>query len=221
MKNLSSPFDLIKKAINIFAKKEKALFLAQIYIPVAIFSIISVGQSFLPTSITNSNSLVIAIIMAALQILYLLTGVFVAIAGIIGLGKAVDDGELSVKKTFASAWKNYWVFLLLSIVLTLIYVFGFVLLLVPGLLFMVWFAFSKFIMVEKGLGLKESLLRSKTLVKGSYWKILGRLIIFGVFVMIVQVILSIIPYGLGSIVSDLLGAFYMLPLYLLYKEFSV
>lgn len=221
MKKLSSPFDLIKKAINTFSKKENAIFLVQIYIPVAIFSIISVGQSFLPSSIIDSASQVITVIMTVLQILYLLVGVFVAVAGIIGLGKVIGGGELSVKKTFASAWKNYWVFLLLSIVLTLIYVFGFVLLLIPGLLFIVWFAFSKFIMVEKRLGLKESLLRSKTLVKGSYWKILGRLIVFGVFVMIVQIILSIIPYGLGSIVSSLLGAFYMLPLYLLYKEFSV
>jgi len=33
-------------------------------------------------------------------------------------------------------------------------------------------------------------------------------------------ILSVVPYGLGSIISSLLGAFYMLPLYLLYRELS-
>ena len=201
-------------------KRKTALFLAQIYIPVAVFSVISVGQSFLPSSVIDSGSQVITVIMTILQILYLLVGVFVAVAGIIGLGKVIGGGELSVRKTFASAWKKYWIFLLLSIVLALVYVFGFVLLLIPGLLFVVWFAFSKFVMVEKGLGLKESLLKSKAMVKGIYWKILGRIIIFGAFTVIVQTILSVVPYGLGSIISSLLGAFYMLPLYLLYKEFS-
>jgi hypothetical protein len=220
MKNLSSPFDLIKKAVDIFAKKENISFLVQIYIPVALFSAISVAQSFLPASVRDSNSLWLVIVMIVLQALYLLAGIFVAAAGIIGLGKVVGGGELSVRKTFKSAWKNYWIFLLLSITLILIYLFGFVFLIIPGLLFVVWFAFSRFIVIEKGEGIKAALLKSKELVKGMYWKILGRLIIFGVFTVIVQMILSVIPYGLGSIISSLLGAFYMLPLYLLYRELS-
>jgi hypothetical protein len=75
-------------------------------------------------------------------------------------------------------------------------------------------------MIEKGLGVKQALLKSKELVKGIYWKMLGRLIVFGAFAMIVQMILSVVPYGLGSIISSLCGGLYMLPLYLLYKELS-
>ena len=100
------------------------------------------------------------------------------------------------------------------------YLFGFVLLIVPGLLFVVWFAFAKFINLEKGSGIKESLAKSKELVKGIYWKILGRLIIFGLFVAFVEIILTAIPYGVGSVVSALLGGLFILPTYLLYKEVS-
>jgi hypothetical protein len=220
MKKLSSPFDLIKKAVNIFAKKENLIFLVKIYIPVAVFSAIFVAQSFLPASIKNSNSIWLIIGLALLQILFLFIGVFVKASGIIALGKVVEGKELSLKKTFESGRKLYWTFLLLSIVLTLIYVFGFVLLVIPGVLFVVWFAFSRFIMIEKGLGVKQALLKSKELVKGIYWKMLGRLIVFGAFAMIVQMILSVVPYGLGSIISSLCGGLYMLPLYLLYKELS-
>jgi hypothetical protein len=146
-------------------------------------------------------------------------GVLVTAAGILALGKIVNGEEFSVRNVFSTAWKKYWAFLLISIVIFFLYAFGFVLLIVPGALFAVWFAFSKFIAIEKGTGLKESLLKSKELVKGMYWKILGRLIIFGLFIILIEVILTVIPYGLGSVFSSLLGGLFMLPVYLLYQEF--
>jgi hypothetical protein len=220
MKQLTSPFDLIKKAINIFAKKENAFFLVKICLPILPFTILSIIQGYIPRSVIDSNAMWFTLGLGLLQILSLLTGVFVAAAGITALGKVVEGGELSVKKTFSSSWKYYWTFLLLSIVLVLSYLLGFILLVIPGLLFIVWFAFSRFIAIEKGAGVTAAIKKSKELVKGIYWKILGRLIIFGMFAVIVQMILSVIPYGVGSIVSSLLGGFYMLPLYLLYKEVS-
>ncbi len=218
MKKLLSPLDLIKKAVNIFAKRENYIFLIKIYLPMAFLSLISAAQSFLPASIKNSNSIGLGIGIGILQIFYFLISAFITISGVIALGKVVGGGELSINKTYKSAWKIYWNILLLSIVLTFIYVFGFVLLIIPGIIFAVWFAFSRFAAIEKGLGIKQALIKSKELVKGMYWKILGRLIIFGVFTVLIQMVLSIIPYGIGLIVSSVLGGLYMLPLYLLYKE---
>jgi hypothetical protein len=220
MKKLSSPFDLIKKSVNIFLKKENLIFLAKIYVPVAFFSVLSIAQSFLPASVLNSKSVLLVILMVLIQILYVFVSVFVTASGIIALSRVIDGKELSVKKIYKSAWKTYWIFLLLSVVLLLAYLFGFVLLIVPGLLFVVWFAFSRFIMIEKGFGVKASLLKSKYLVKGIYWKILGRLIIIGAFMVVVEVVLSIVPYGIGAILTSLCGGLFILPLYLLYKEVS-
>lgn len=220
MKTISSPFELIKKAVNIFSKKENIIFLVKIYIPVAFFSLLSAAQSFLPASIKNSTSIWLVLGVGVVQILYFLTSALVTISAVVALGKIVNGGELSFKKTYKSARKNYWMLLLLSVVLTLIYVFGFLLLIIPGMIFIVWFAFSRFMAIEKGLGIKQSLLKSKELVKGIYWKVLGRLIVFGAFTVLVQMVLSVIPYGLGLTVSSLCGGLYMLPLYLLYKEIS-
>ncbi|MGA2910544.1 MAG: hypothetical protein ABSE04_01945 [Candidatus Microgenomates bacterium] len=220
MKKLSSPFALIKKSVEIFEKRENLIFLMEVYLPVAFFSLLSVAQDYLPASIKNSNSVWLSIGTGVLQLIYLLVGVFVTASAITALGKVVEGGELSLRKTFRAGWKKYWIFLLLSIVITALYLLGFVLLIVPGVLFVVWFAFSKFIAIETGSGIKESLLKSKTLVKGIYWKTLGRLIIFGLFAVVIDVVLSVIPYGLGTIISSLLGGLFMLPTYLLYKEIS-
>ena len=220
MKKLSSPFQLIKKSVDLFSKKENFLFLIKIYIPVAIFSVLSVAQSYLPDSFKNSNVILLTIVAAVLQLLYLLTGVLVAAAGIIAIGKIVEGKGLLVKETFLSTKKSYWMFLLLSVVLVVVYGLGFVLLIVPGLLFVVWFAFGKFIMIEKGTGIKKSLMESKEMAKGNYWKILGRLAVFGLFMIIVEMALSIIPFGIGTVLASLCGALFILPTYLLYKEIS-
>jgi hypothetical protein len=218
MKTLSSPVTLIKKAVNLFAKKENLFFLVKVYLPLLPFSILSVAQSYIPQSIVEKNPVLFAVVMGILQPLSLLTSIFVGAAGIVALGKIISSGELSVKKTFGSAWKVYWKFLLLSLVIALIYLFGFVLLIIPGTIFVVWFAFSKFMMVEKGAKLKESLLNSKNLVKGYFWKVLGRLIVFGLFMILTQMALGIVPFGIGSVVSSLCGGLFLLPVYLLYKE---
>jgi hypothetical protein len=160
-------------------------------------------------------------VASILQFLYLLTSVLVSAAGIIAIGKIVDDKKVTVNEVFTTAKKSYWIFLLLSIVLTLAYGLGFILLIVPGFLFVVWFAFSKFIMIEKGIGIKESLLKSKEMAKGNYWKILGRLVVFGLFLIIVEMALSIIPFGIGTVLASLCGALFVLPTYLLYRELSV
>jgi hypothetical protein len=220
MQKLSPPFDLIKKAVNIFSKKENLVFLIKVYSPAAFFSALSIAQGYLFSSLVSSKSVWLVIVMTFIQILYLLTSVFVAGSGVVALGRVMESKELSVKKTFKSAWKIYWAFFLFSITLALIYFFGFIALIVPGLLFVVWFAFSRFLTIEKGFGIKQSLIKSKELTKGNYWKILGRLIVFGGFMILVGIILSVIPYGVGSVISSLCGGLFLLPVYLLYKEIS-
>ena len=73
---------------------------------------------------------------------------------------------------------------------------------------------------EKETKIKESLMKSKEMAKGNYWKILGRLVVFGLFMIIVEMALSVIPFGVGTVLASLCGALFILPTYLLYKEVS-
>jgi len=107
MKKLSSPFALIKKSVEIFEKRENLIFLMEVYLPVAFFSLLSVAQDYLPASIKNSNSVWLSIGTGVLQLIYLLVGVFVTASAITALGKVVEGGELSLRKTFRAGWKKY------------------------------------------------------------------------------------------------------------------
>jgi len=86
--------------------------------------------------------------------------------------------------------------------------------------FTVRLAFSRFVFIDENLGIKASLTESMNLVKGKYWAILGRLLVFGVISWIIRIILSQIPYGIGLVVMILCGGLFILPTYLLYKEIS-
>ncbi len=55
---------------------------------------------------------------------------------------------------------------------------GFFLLVVPGLLFLVWFAFSGQVAVLEGKTLWEALRRSRELVRGRGWRVLYLLVLF-------------------------------------------
>jgi hypothetical protein len=220
MKKLTSPFKLIEKSINLFKIKENLIFLVKIYLPLVIFPIISIVFAYIPFFAKNTNSTWYIVLISSIRIVFMLVSTFITASAIIAMPKIIEGEDMTPKKVFKEAWKNYWMFLLLNVVICILYALGFVLLIVPGLLLIVWFVFSRFVMIEKQTRIKESLLRSKQLAKGYYWKILWRLIVFAVFGLLVEIVLGAIPYGIGSIIWTLFGSFFVLLPYLLYKEIS-
>jgi len=83
--------------------------------------------------------------------------------------------------------------------------------------FAVWFVFSQYVYITEGLGVRDSLRRSRDLVKGKYWQIVWRLFVFGIFTFLVQLVFGLIPF-VGTILTTLAGALFILPTYLLYTE---
>ena len=221
MQKLSTPFVLIKKSVDLFFKKENFIFLIKIYIPLAVFSVLTVAQSYLPDFFRNSNITLITIVAIILQFLYIVVGVFVAASGIVAFRKIVEEEKLSVKETFQIAWKRLWKFSVLSLLVFLMTIGGGILLVIPGIIFSVWYVFSRFILIESEKGeVLIALGRSRHLLRGRFWKVFGRLIVFGFFAIIVQFALSVIPFGIGSIALSLCKGLFLLPTYLLYREIS-
>ena len=221
MKKLISPFAQIKIAVDLFSKKENFIFLVKIYLPLIFFPILSIAFAYLPFFANNSTAVWFLWLAGVVRALDLVVGLFVTIAAIMAIAKVVDGKKIEVNKVFKNAWKIYWKFLLFSVVAGLIFLLGFALLIIPGIILLVWFTFSRFILIEKGMSIKESLLKSKAMVRGLFWKVLWRVIVFGLFSLFIEIILSAIPFGIGSVISTLIGALIILPTYLLYRELSV
>ena len=220
MKKLTSPFTLIKKSLEIFTKKENFLFLIKIYLPVAVLSLISLAFINIPflsktldASLGNAVNIVVGII-------FLVFSVFMSIAGIMAVIRIIDGKNLRVEGVYKEAFSKFGIFFLLTITIYLINLLGLVLLIVPFVLVIVWFAFSKFVMVDKGVGIKVSLLESRSMVKGIFWQVLGRLLAFGLFWFFSQMVLSILPFGIGTVIYGLCGGLFVIPSFLLYREIN-
>jgi hypothetical protein len=214
MQKLSSPIRLIDESFKIFFAKENIFYFISIYLILIPFQVFSYFQNSL-------ESTPYAIIVVIVNILALIAYFLTSIAGILAVKRVIDGGQLNYKDTMASAWKNLWRYFLLSALLFLITLGGTILLIIPGIIFSIWFSFSGFVFIDQGLGIKASLSRSRQLFKGRFWSVYWRIIVFGIFFGLVTglvFLLSLIPFGIGSSIYTLAGAFYIIPYYLLYKE---
>jgi hypothetical protein len=214
MKKLSSPVKLIKDSFTIFFEKKNLIYFILIYLFLVPFQIFFYFEG-------NLKSAPLIGVAAFVNLVYLVFYLLVLAAGISAVKRVVAKESLDFKKTYAFAWKNLWKF---SILVTLVFLatFGGVLLLIiPGIIFGVWLSFSNFVFIDKGLGVKASMGKSRELIKGRFWAVLWRLFVFGLFSGLAGAVVSAVPFAIGSVIVTLAGALFMLPSYLLYKELSV
>ena len=104
-------------------------------------------------------------------------------------------------------WRNFLPFLWLTILYTCLMIGGFMLLIVPGLIMMIWFSFSFFVLVETDERGWAALFRSRSYVRGHWWGVLGRGFLAG----LPLVIVSIIP------IVGLVAFFFYLPFVLTFS----
>lgn len=221
MKKLTSPFLLIKKSWAIFSDKRNIPDLLKIYSPAAIMSLFSLLFVYIAPIYsfmqTNNGS----VFMLVFNTLFVLIMVFTNLSGIIATTRLVDGKKLEIKEIFGEALRKYWIFILFEIIISLIYGVSLILLILPIILTVTWFNFSKFILIEekRGIsGIKFAFSESKKLVKGRFWQVIIRLVVFELLTLIFEMVISVLPYGLGMIIFRVCGAFFLLPQVFLYKE---
>ncbi|HTK03250.1 MAG TPA: hypothetical protein VL401_00580 [Alphaproteobacteria bacterium] len=205
MKTLSSPVDLIKKSFEIFFRRENFIYFVKICGIYAIFNVLLLLRK--PD-------------FDAMFWITILVSLFFSIAEVEAIRRVVGREKLLVKPAFLVGFRKYFKLFLLGILLELIFIPGFLFLIIPGVIFLVWFAFSRFILVEEDIRITQILKKSKKLVDGRFWQVFGRLFVFGIFTGLVTIVTIIIPYRIGSVISVFLSPLLILPSYLLYKELN-
>ncbi|MDO8340964.1 MAG: hypothetical protein Q7T59_03245 [Candidatus Woesebacteria bacterium] len=216
---MKKPIEYLKESWSIYTKRENFLFFSKV---MAILVIVSTGFNYLisylyPVNIwkdfkfDNAPMLIVFIVLTLISIAI---GFWVRITTyMLVLTKPTNE----VKSIFNKCLKSIWKFFLISLVIGILIFFGSLLLIIPGIIFAVWFSFSIFLILDKNLKIKDSLLKSKALVKGKFFKILGRFLVFIFVILIIETILGSIPY-MGSMLTSFLAPLFILPFYLLYKD---
>jgi len=119
---------------------------------------------------------------------------------------AIVDEDLGVRQSLGYGLQRLGSFLWVSLLVWFMIAGGSLLLLIPGLVFSVWFLFAQFILAREDARGMDALLKSRAYVAGRGWPVFGRLLLGGLLVAGISVVLAPIPL-LGSLVGLLLGFF--------------
>ena len=197
---LLGTFDLLGETFGIFKRRWKLLVLIQI-IP-AILSLILGVIDPLTQSDREEISWPLVIVIGVLGILILVVSIWAMCALMLAVARHDETGK-NWKDYFREGIKIFWGVLGVWILVGLATLGGFILLIIPGFIFAIWFGFAVWVYIEagKGSGLVKALRESKRIVKGYFWSIVWRNLGFGVLIglaaMVAYVILAILVALIG------------------------
>ena len=125
----------------------------------------------------------------------------ILIAGPVGYGvafaylKAVRGDKLQIKDMFA-AFQNYWNAVLANLLVEVIVVIGFILLIVPGIIFACKLAFVSYLVVDRKMEVIEAVKESWRMTNGHAWKV------FFIGLLAIPIgIAGLICFGVGIIIA--------------------
>jgi len=155
------------------------------------------GEAIQNFNLMGSNSVDLSAITSSpyfypslgLTVISILLGVYLS-ASLISL--SLSKKKLTFGETFALGKKNFWRFLGFSIILMLFLMGLAILLIIPMIIFAVYWAFAPYIFIEEKKGIMESLGKSHNLIRGKWWRVLGNFILLILIFLLIAIGASII-----------------------------
>lgn len=127
------------------------------------------------------------------------------------------DQEIGIRESFAKAWPKILSYWWISILVGVITMLGFLLLIIPGIIFSIWFSLASYALVSEEKKGMKALLRSKELVKGYWWKIFWRFLVLTSIVFLITFIAGFIPF-IGNIIYIFITPFSVTFSFLIYEN---
>ncbi len=202
---LMSIRDLFRNSWNIYKKDfKKFLVIAVVFFGITSLSMIFIGLEIPEAEVQTAPTPTFMPAGAEpfftvpwyLFFLIILVTMFIGILGSASLVAAVREipKDWRVKGALKEGWSKYRPFFLVSLLTGLIIGLGFLFLIVPGIIFAVWFGFSIYVVIcEDKRGFK-ALSRSRELVKGHWWSVAKRVFAIMIITFSFSMGAQFIPY---------------------------
>lgn len=202
---LPNVLDLLKESLAIYKKRFKT-FLAIAIIPVlsyVLLGLVLFGFILLPKE-SNATANIIMIILGFLGILIILFMIFVSIWSNLALIQAIKDRDrgMGFKEAFKTSLPKILSSIGISILLILIVLGGTVLLIIPGIIFAIWFGFAIYVFIAEDLKGFAALKRSKEYVRGKWWQVFGRYLAFISLCLLLGLAIGLILGILYSVIGE-------------------
>ncbi len=197
---------------------------------------VSLGLIYILPSVyfLPATALFIKILLVIISVIFL---IIISAWSYVALLFAIKQREtgIGIRECFKKGWRKIISFIWISFLEVIIVFGGFLLLIIPGIIFSIWFSLAKYILVSEDQRGMKALLKSKQLIKGNWWPVAWRFLLMG---LIMTIISSILLYGgnyiltfweistgkklgLGDISSFVLSPFMVIFGYLIYEGLKI
>lgn len=221
-KKLISILVLLKETWNLY-RNYLGVLIGIMLVPTVIGLI---GAIFSAYGKAGAGGPIVAAIIVILGIILMVGKVIISFSSLLASLYAIKE-RTGISESYRWAARNFFSYAWISILAMLIVMGGFVMGIIPGLIFSVWFVFAVYIFVVENQRGFSALLKSKEYARGYWWPIFGRTLISTLISLIVYAILlltlllnkiagEIIVY----IVQIFLTPFLVVYLYQLYKNLT-
>lgn len=162
--------------------------------------------------------------VAAFGGLILFAGIVLGIISYIAIIYALKDG-VGIVGAYKRAAPGLFPYLWVSALTAVITIGGYILAIVPGLIFSIWFMFAIFILLIEDKRGFEAIMLSKEYVRGYFWPIAGRLVVFVIVALVFLMPFSFVSPYFGRAAAQwievipqiLIAPFSFIYFYLLYR----
>jgi len=195
---LKGVIQLIKESWEMYYSNLRTILYIML-VPLAFFilqSIISYAFVLIASGQNNISIVAVTILSITLSLVY---GVLTLLATVAMILSIKDD--LSAKEAYSRGISLFFSYLWVIVLNTLIVLGGLVLLIIPGLIFIVWFMFSQYALIFEGKKGFQALKRSKELAEGRFVDIIYRVVVFAAMMISIYFIISFSIGLIGLLIS--------------------
>ena len=111
-------------------------------------------------------------------------------AGLTGI--SIKKSKFHFNEIVKVGSSSYFKYIALVVVEFIFLVGLFLLLIIPGIIFLIYWTFGIYVLYDEKKGILESLKRSREIVRGNWWKVFGYFILLFLIGTIISIIISII-----------------------------
>lgn len=219
---INDGFKLFKENLVLFSK-----IVLVIQVPLTILSLIVSLAIFYPLGLPSSSKIeeylltrqpllilrllnpVIITLLVIFILIVLYLSILGSIAKIIGAAKRIKGEEITVIECYRQAFSKFWSYIWVELLAVLVVLGGIILLIVPGMIFAIWFAFVGYVVVLENIKGKKALSFSKRIVRGYFWKVVGNTIAISLLVAIIVWLIdlpaSILNSSFLGLISGIIG----------------
>jgi len=199
--------NIISKTVELYRQNYQLFlpYLFLLFLPTGIMVIVGEFFGFMLQGPATPNFSMLGIIYLLVLIIGSLATLWISLAFVRVIANRYENKTAQTKKIELQNVANlFWPALLISILTSLIIIGGFILLIVPGVIFAIWYAFSFYAVVLDQHKVMDALKTSKNLVQGRWWAVWWRLfaptLVFVILLFLAQWLVSL-PFK--AILQDL------------------